>query len=137
MKFIILNEKVRTNAIEYIKQQNIDKPLQMDIKPYKRNRTLSQNNLYWMWIPYLAEHFGYTEEEMHDELKYAFLGETTYINRKGIERVKPISTTTLKTKGMADYLTKVEVLANKEEIKLPIPDDYKFAMMHDKDNLER
>ncbi len=85
----------------------------------------------WLWLPYLADHFGYTEDQMHEELKYAFIGEEAWTNRKGVVRSRPLSTTTLKVKGMVEYLTKIEVLANSNDIKLPIPDDYKYSMMRD------
>lgn len=98
------------------------------VRPYKKKRSLSQNNLMWMWMPYLSSHFGYTEEEMHEELKYAFIGEAVYVNRKGVTRTRPISTTSLDTKGMAEYLTKIEILASKEGIVLPIPHDYNYIM---------
>lgn len=129
MNFILLDKRRLDNVFEFLNKLPLDGKTEVVIREYKKKRSVQQNALLWMWIPYFAKHFGYTDEEMHEEFKYAFIGETVYVNRKGIQRTRPISTTTLSTKQMAEYLTKIEVLANKEEIKLPIPDDYLFSMM--------
>ena len=130
MRFILIDDQRRLNAIEYIKQQNINKPLQVDIKPYKKNRSNSQNNTMWMWYEDLADHFGYTPEELHEELKVKFLGvEEKTIGGELIRQ--PKSTTGLSTKEMADFLNKIEILARNQGVALEYPDDYKFALMYD------
>ncbi len=131
MIYLLANQGIKQNAINYILTLPDDGKFEVVIKEYKKKRSLAQNRLYWLWLPYLAKHFGYTDDEMHDELKYAFIGEETYTNRKGIERIRPKSTTKLKTKDMAEYLTKIEVLANANEIILPMPQDLNYAMMRE------
>lgn len=127
MKFILIDEQRRSNAIAFLNKLDIKKTYQVFIKPYKKNRTVSQNNTYWMWLSDIAPVFGYTENELHEILKVRFLGVVKYMV-DGVELVKPISTKTLKTKEMAEFLIKVEVLARQNEIKIRIPDDYKYAM---------
>ena len=85
----------------------------------------------WMWLPYLAEHFGYTKDQMHDELKYAFIGEEAWTNRKGQVRTRPISTTTLTVKEFSEYLNKIDLLARRFDITLPYPDDLLFCLMRE------
>ena len=129
MIYLLANPKAKQDSINYILTLPDDGKFEVVIKEYKKKRSLAQNRLYWMWIPYLAKHFGYTDDEMHDELKYAFIGENVYTNRKGVQRTKPKSTTKLKTKEMAEYLTKIEVLAVSNDVILPMPFDVEFAMM--------
>jgi hypothetical protein len=44
------------------------------VKKYRRTRSNEQNRYYWgVVIPLLANHFGYTKDEMHDALKWEFL----------------------------------------------------------------
>lgn len=128
MIYLLDDPKRKQEAINYILGLEGNK-WEVVIQEHKRKRSLSQNRLMWMWIPYLAKNFGYSDDEMHEELKYAFIGEQSYTNRKGIKRVRPKSTTDLKTKEMAEYLTKIEILANNHDVILPIPHDYGFAMM--------
>lgn len=127
MRFILIDEKRRENALEYLKWINISKPVEVTIKEYIKNRSNSQNNLYHLWKKPLAEHFGYTEEELHEVLKVRFLGieEKTVAGQK---LVQPISTTSLTTKQMAEYLTKIEILAKANDIVLKMPDDLKYAL---------
>ena len=125
MRYILTDEVRRLNAIEYIRQQK--GVLQVDIKPYKKNRSNSQNSTLWMWLSDLADHFGYTPEELHEELKVKFLG----VEEKTVagELIRqPISTTGLSTKEMADYLNKVEILARNQGVVLRYPDDYALAL---------
>jgi hypothetical protein len=129
--YLLANQKAKQDAINYILTLPDDGKYEVVVREYKKKRSLSQNNLYHMWKPYLAKHFGYTDDEMHDELKYAFIGEEAYTNRKGVVRVRPLSTTSLKVKEFATFLTKIEVLADNHNIILPIPHDYSLAMMRD------
>lgn len=127
MRYIIRDEMRRRNCISEIACMDILKPMEVTIRPYKKKRSDAQNNLYWMWLPDIAKHFGYTIDELHEVLKVRLLG----VERKtigDIDLVQPISTTSLDPKAMAEYLTKIEVLANANDIKLRIPDDYHYAL---------
>lgn len=132
MIYLLANQKAKQDAINYILTLPDDGKYEVVVQEYIRNRTAAQNRLYWMWIPYLGSHFGYSKDGMHDELKYAFLGTEEYTNHKtGVIRKKPKSSKKLKVKPMVEYLTKIEVLANANDIILPIPHDYSLAMMRD------
>ena len=132
MIYLLSNQKNKQDAINYILSLPDDGKHEVVVQEYKKKRSLAQNRLYWSWLPFLAKHFGYSDDEMHEELKYAFIGEEAWTNRKGVVRSRPLSTTTLKTKEMAEYLTKIEVLADSNDITLPKPYEiYEFAMMRD------
>ena len=131
MIYLLIDEKRKQNAIDHIKKLPESDKWEVVIQEYKKKRSLAQNRLYWMYLPYLADHFGYSKDDMHDELKYHFIGEEHYIGRKGVARIRPKSTTKLNVKQMVEYLTKIELLAQDNDIKLPIPDDYKFCLMRE------
>lgn len=126
MKYILIDKQRRENCKEFIDKLD-NKTYEVHIKEHKKNRTKSQNDTYWMWLADIASHFGYTEEELHETLKVRFLGVDEYIV-DGVTLRKPKSTTKLKTKEMAEYMLKVEMLARQNDIRLRIPDDYKYAM---------
>ncbi len=127
MRYILIDEKRRENALEYLKWINISKPVEVTIKPYRKNRSNAQNNLYHMWKKPIAEHFGYTEDELHEVLKVRFIGiEVKMV--AGQKLVQPISTTSLDLKQMAEFLLKIEVLAKAHDITLKMPDDALYAL---------
>lgn len=128
MLYLLKDAERQRNVVDHILRLPFEPLHYVDIGEYVPNRTKAQNRLYWKWIPFLASHFGYAKDEMHDELKYAFLGEVEYTNRKGVKRIRPKSTTDLSVQAFTGYLNKLEQLARQNDIKLPYPDDYKYTM---------
>jgi len=131
MIFNITDSQRKDNCKKFIDSLDEGDKWEVVIQERKNKRRLSQNRLMWLWIPYLSEHFGYTKDQMHVELKYAFIGEESWTNRKGQVRSRPISTTTLTVKEFAEYLNKIDLLARRFDIELPQPDDYLFCMMRE------
>lgn len=131
MIFFLIDHDRKSNCKDYIDSLPNGDKWEVVIQERKNKRSLAQNRLLHMWLPYLAEHFGYQLEQMKDELKYAFIGEETWTNSKGKVRTRPISTTTLTVKQFAEFLNKIDLLARWYNINLPMPDDFLFAMMRD------
>lgn len=131
MIYFLTDQQRKQNAIDHINQLPDGNKWEVLVQERKNKRRLAQNRLYWMWVKPLANHFGYTDDQMHEELKYAFIGEETWTNRKGKTRVRPISTTTLSVEEFVNYLNKIDMLARRFNVHLPHPDDYLFAMMRD------
>ena len=131
MIYLLANPKAKQDAINYMLTLPEDGTWEAVMQEYIKKRTAAQNRLYHMWKPYIAKVSGYTLDEMHDEFKYAFIGSYTYTNRKGVLREKPLSTTSLSVPDFVIFLNKIEVVANRLEITLPIPHDYRFAMMRE------
>lgn len=127
MRYILIDEQRRQNAIRELQELDISKPMQVDIKPYKKSRTNAQNNLMWMWYPPIAEYTGYTEEELHEIFKEEFIGYNVFM-RDGKLYIRPKSSTKLDTKAMTIFLNKVEAIARFLEVRLRYPDDFNLAM---------
>lgn len=85
-------------------------------RPYHKNRSNSQNRYYWaVVVKELRDHTGYTEDEIHEILKYKFLSypldllvkendkETIYVAK---------STTSLTTSEMENYLSRIREWAS-------------------------
>jgi hypothetical protein len=128
MFFILTSPERKEAALRYINMLNGAKPFSIEIKEYRKNRSKSQNRLYWSWIHILAVHTGYDDEELHEEFKVRLLGveeKTVY----GQKLIQPISTATLNTKQFTDYLTRIELVAIEMGVQLPHPDDYHYAIM--------
>jgi len=93
-------------------------PLEVVIKPYKRNRTVEQNDYYWTVLTHISQETGYTKDDLHDMMRYKFLG----MQKKEVAGVVieylP-STTKLKVGDMADYITQIDAWSAERGIALP------------------
>ena len=124
-KRIINNEGDKRAVIEFLQSFNIDEPLQVEIKPYKPKRKLSQNNLYWSWLTTLAKHFSkkappYHAEQMHDLMRHKFLGYENQIIGSTEIKGQLISTASLESPAMSEYMTKIEAWAADMGCLLPV-----------------
>lgn len=126
-KFIIRNEQIRQNVIDCISKLPIDTPIQVDIKDYKKNRTIDQNALYHEWVGVFCELTGYTHDEQHEVFKAMFLPVITRTVR-GVELKELTSTTKLTTKQFSDYMKEIEALAVEYGIQLPYPQELMYVM---------
>ena len=93
-------------------------PLEVVIRPYKRNRTVEQNDYYWAVLTHISQETGYTKDDLHDMMRYKFLG----MQKKEVAGVVieylP-STTKLKVGDMADYITQIDQWSAERGIALP------------------
>ena len=126
---IIHNESDKDRAISHIKALNIDKPWSVDVKPYKKNRSLAQNKLYWKWITCIGDEIGYTSEEMHVIMADKFLV-TKFVEYDDDKIKMDKSTSRLNTKEFTEYLEYIDRWAAGEMgIVLPSPEDLIYEAM--------
>ena len=74
MKFYLVDEIRRNNALEFIQNMPIDKNKVVVIGDAKKHRSLLQNSLWHKWVQILGDEAGYTFEEMKVALKREFFG---------------------------------------------------------------
>ena len=103
----------------------------VDIKRYRKRRTLSQNKLYWMWVSCIAQETGNKSDVVHDYLKNRFLPKRT-IQIFGETKDVPFSTTELNTKQFTDYLNAIDADVSTEGITLLYPDDLHWESFEQK-----
>lgn len=124
------DEERRHRAVEFLRMLKLNRDIQVDIKEYKRDRSLAQNRLMWSWYGVIGKDLGYDPEDLHEEMKARVLG----VERRmvqgpegSIELVIPKSTSKLKVNEMSRFLEAIEVLASSLGITLPHPDIYDVA----------
>ena len=101
-----------------------DKAWNIEIKPHRKRRTLSQNRMLWAWLNEIADIVGpatgYYADELHEIFKQNFL-EPTKIEVEGLQ-ANYRSTTKLDTKEMAEYCDRIYNWAQETlSIELPLP----------------
>jgi len=116
------------------------------IRPYKRNRTREQNNLYWKWLSVIEADTGQDAEELHEYYKGKFLARILVRDNEKYaemsERVKKVradgyheiadqmrahimfmtSTSALTTKQFSEYMDMIDRDAAEVGITLPQPE---------------
>lgn len=96
----------------------------VEIKKYRKNRSLEQNGYYWgVVIEILSREFGCIPEEMHEILKARFNSEITILpNGEEVRHVK--STKDKDTFNFEEYLEDIRVWADTEfGINIPLPNE--------------
>ena len=96
---------------------NPDKLMELTIKPFKKNRSIAQNSLYWKWMMICAHEMGYTKEGMHQTFMRELLAPIIIDTPSG--DVMEYSTRKLNVKEMAAYMEQVSFTAGEYGVKLP------------------
>lgn len=124
--FLLTSELARTEAMKVLADVDLNKGLEVWFKKHKAQRSYQQNRLMWMWLDILSEETGHSPLDLHEILKVKFLGTETRV-LGGEEFVIARSTTNLNTKEFTNYLEKMRDLGNTMDIRLPLPDDLRWA----------
>lgn len=132
--FIIDSVERRAAAADFVSRITSSPLMSVEVKPHKRNRSLAQNRLYWMWLHVMSEYTGYDDQELHLTCREQFLGyEPITIRGERVFTLK--STTELTVRQMTDYLNRVARLAYYLEVTLPYPDEADFALTNKGDTM--
>lgn len=128
MKFVLRNEQILRNAMDYLYGLEIDpeKPQQLIIKNFNEIRTAAQNALYWSWLRIISKDTGNSVKVLHSFYGDRFLEkELGIIAGKKVEAIK--STTELSPKEFNLYLQQIEADAtNFFGINLPRPGEMEW-----------
>jgi len=79
-KFILNNQSAQDSCAGYIMRLELDDPLQVEIRPFKKSRSLSQNATFHMWVGEISKYLikrGKTDwnaDFTKLNLKHTFLG---------------------------------------------------------------
>lgn len=121
MKRKLQTELDREMVIGYIKRLDLTKLFTVEVLHKNPNRTISQNNLYWLFLTCLEAETGNDRDDLHLFFKDKFiLPEEVEVFGK---RIIKHSTTDKDTLAFKTYLDKIQVFASTElMITLPDPD---------------
>lgn len=96
--------------------------IELVLRKQTKKRTDPQNRFYWgVVIPMLAEHFGYSKDEMHEALKWKFL------QKPGANPPTVGSTKKMDTVKFNAYIEQIQVWAAQEySIIIPDPNEVEY-----------
>lgn len=122
---------------------NADPAVQVDIKPFKRDRSTAQNAVYWKFLTVIGGELGYSKDEMHQMVKENYLLQILERDDPDVDRLSKVmkaqgesksfaallSTKHLDVGQFSELIQEVEALAGRMQIGLPASDDqYREAM---------
>ncbi len=153
MKTVIRTESDRNRAVEIVSRLNLDKPQEVEIREWKKNRSVAQNSLLWKWLTVIAAELGESKDEVHERYKEkllvpilrrddpdfaAMIGSVNAVHASGMkaeamalkkEIVRLTSTTQMNVRQFTEYLNDIELDARNLGIILPHQEDlYNDAM---------
>ena len=119
VKIILRGQAQKDHALKSLMniEFNPDKLMELTIKPFKKNRSVAQNALYWKWMMICAHEMGYTKEGMHQTFMRELLAPIIIDTPSG--DVMEYSTRKLNVKEMAAYMEQVSFTAGEYGVKLP------------------
>lgn len=124
--YILHSDEIKVNCLKYISSLPVgEKPLQVEIKPFKRKRRVEANSYYWALLTHIASEMFrlkisdqyYTPEIHHEYFKRKFLGKKVVINDTVL--LLPESTADKSVIEFMDYVAQIEADAAEFGIIVP------------------
>ena len=146
-KIVISTPELKNRAIAIIEALPLEPISEIVIREYKKDRSYSQNRIYWQWLTVIANELGESKESLHERYKDKYLVNiyerddqeyaemiqslrNIYTQGMKVEAVnlrKKIvaltSTTTATIPQMTEYLDCIDHNAAELGIRLPVPED--------------
>lgn len=119
----IVNEKYYHYLIKKFEEGEV---VWITIENQKSQRSLSQNNLYWLYLTAISEHTGHTTEELHEYCKNEFLPKRS-MTISGGQYLIAGSTSKLSKGEFVEYVMRVQAFAGGLGIELPDPKDLEIS----------
>lgn len=98
----------------------------IEIKEPRPKRTNKQNAYYWVCLGIIGQHCGYSSDEMHELMKYKFLGVEEKVVKQTGEMLKSLkSTQNLDSTEFTVYIDKIRLWGLQElDCYCPSPEEY-------------
>jgi hypothetical protein len=111
------------NTLEFGKKRFI-----AEVKVYRKQRSMSQNKLYFMWLHCISNETGNDVDTLHEFFKKKFLPWKS-VAVFDDEVLKATSTTVLDTKEFSEYIDKIKEFSAGWAIELPNPGDQGYEQL--------
>lgn len=106
-----------------LKERLEGKPIEVSVGRLRQNRSLRANNYMWAIYRVIAQETGEDEYRIHAVMKGLYLPLVDLELPNG-QTIKTLgTTTTLDTKGFAEFIGKIKAWAAQEGIRVPDPEE--------------
>ena len=108
--WILRNNQIRDICASWISSIQVENPygdheiIQVTAKPYKKTRSLEQNDKFHAWCGSIAEKSGHTKEEIKYIIVEAVFGNEWYENFQGEPRARIRQTSSMTVAEMSELI---------------------------------
>ena len=78
--------------------------IEVTVKPYKKNRSLEQNDMFHAWCGSIADKTGHSKEEIKNILIETVFGTEEYVNLQGNQRTRIRQTSSMTIVEMSELI---------------------------------
>ena len=105
-RWILRSDNIRNLCVGWLQaivlqDENL---IEVTAKPYKKNRSLEQNDMFHAWCGSIADKTGHTKEEIKNILIETVFGTEEYINLQGDQRTRIRQTSSMTTGEMSELI---------------------------------
>ena len=105
-KWILRDHRVQDLCVDYIDSIDTrpDDLIEVIVRPYKKNRSLEQNDMFHAWCGTIADKTGHSKAEIKDILVETVFGTEEYLNLQGKKRSRLRQTSSLNKSEMSELI---------------------------------
>lgn len=108
-RFVLHNDFVRVNVLAFLKKLDLERPLEVIVRPFIAKRTLEQNARLWALHTKAAEFVGCSAEDMHEDMLCKFYGHSEIQMPSGdVKRIPLKRSSQRNKKEFAQFMEQVE-----------------------------
>ena len=123
MRQLIITDHERIEFVRRINEITLDgkRKFVAEFKPFRNQRSIKSNNLYWMWLDCIHDETGNDVDDLHAYFKDKYLPPQTKEVLGKTVNLTP-STTRLDSKQFFEYMEKIKLeMSQEHQIFLPEP----------------
>ena len=112
-RWILRTPTIRHLCVDWIKSIELRPAaqiLEVVVKPYKKNRSLEQNDMFHSWCGSIAEKTGHTKMEIKDIILEQVFGSEDYLNLQGEVRSRLRQTSGMTVQEMSELIERATQL---------------------------
>jgi len=112
-RWILRTPTIRHLCVDWIKSIELRPDaqiLEVVVKPYKKNRSLEQNDMFHSWCGSIAEKTGHTKMEIKDIILEQVFGSEDYLNFQGKVRSRLRQTSGMTVQEMSELIERATQL---------------------------
>ena len=105
-RWLLRDTRIKDFCSGYIKDLKIDEDqvLEVIMRPYNKNRSLEQNDMFHAWCGTIAEQTGHSKGEIKDIIIEHVFGAEDYVNLNGEKRSRLRSTSDMNIGEMSELI---------------------------------
>ena len=121
-RWILRTPTIRHLCVDWIKSIELRPDaqiLEVVVKPYKKNRSLEQNDMFHSWCGSIAEKTGHTKMEIKDIILEQVFGSEDYLNLQGEVRSRLRQTSGMTVQEMSELIERATQLGIELGVDVP------------------